>query len=312
MIKRLTLTLALLLMVSTALAGCTAKQTEKVSLKIGSLPRIIDLIAYVAQQEGLFEKQGVAVEIVPFRSTIEMNSALLAGELDGIIQDIFEAVNFNKENTTAKLVGRGVMPGMFVIVVSSGSNITSVADLKRKEIAVATGTIIDYALDRLLMAEGVDPKDIVKVNVPSMPMRLEILNQGKIPAAIFAPPLSDLALISGAKAILDDTKQPFAGPGLILSTRALKNKSEAINRCIQAWQQAVELVNAKPAKYRALLTEVASVPEPVRERVEVPTFAKLRLPTETEINEVVSWMMGKGLMTRSLKLEEVADTRFVR
>ncbi|GAI71389.1 unnamed protein product, partial [marine sediment metagenome] len=78
MFKRLGL--ALFLAIIIVLAGCAPKPMEKESLRIGSLPRIFDTIAYVAQQEGLFEKQDIVVQIVPFRSEIEMDSALLAGE----------------------------------------------------------------------------------------------------------------------------------------------------------------------------------------------------------------------------------------
>ena len=312
MIKRLTLTLALLLVVTTALASCTARQTEKVSLKIGSIPRTFDLIAYVAQQEGLFDRLGVAVEIVPFRSTIEMNTALLAGELDGIIQGVFEAVNLNKEKETAKLVGHALMPRVFVVVSSPKSNITSPAQLKGKEVAIGTGTIVDYAIDRLLMAEGIDPKDIVKVNVPSMPVRLEVLTQEKVPAAIFSPPLSDLAVLNGCKVVMDDGKQPLGGPGLLFAINALKNKPEAIKRFVQAWQQAVDMVNANPEKYRALFVDVAKVPEPLAKQLAVPTFPKLQLPAEAEVNAVVNWMAGKGLINKPLRLQDIVDTGFLK
>jgi len=310
MFKRLSL--ALFLVVIIVLAGCASKPVEKGSLRIGSLPRIFDLIAYVAQQEGLFEKQGIVVEIVPFRSTVEMNSALLAGELDGIIQDVFGAVNLNKEREPVKLVGWSVMPRMFEVVASPGSNITYVADLKHREVAVGIGTIMDYALDRLLMAEGLDDEDIIKVNVPSMPLRLEILSQGKVAAAILTPPLSDLAVLNGGRIIVDDTRQPFAGPGLVFSTDALRDKSEAIDRCIQAWQQAVGLINTEPEKYHSLLTEVARVPEAVSRRMEVPTFPKLRLPTEAEVDSVVSWMIGKELVSKPITFAEVVDTTHLR
>jgi len=305
MFKRLSL--VLLVVAAIVLAGC-AKPVEKSSLRLGSLPRIIDLPAYVAQQEGAQNM----VEIIPFRSTMEMNSALLAGEVDGIIQDVFGAVNLNKGEKTSKIVGYCVMPGMFEVIASTGSGITSVAGLKHKEIAVATNTVMDYALDRLLSAKGLTPDDIVKVNIPNMPLRLEVLNQGKVTAAILTPPLSNLAVLNGGKVIVDDIEQPFAGPGLIFSQGALKDKSEAISQFIQAWQQAVELINAEPEKYHSLLGEVARVPEAVSESIEVPTFPKLQLPTKAQVESVVNWMIDKGLISKRLAYEKVVETKYLR
>ena len=203
------LILSLFLVITIVLAGCSTGSTEKNSLKIGSLPRIFDMIAYVAQQEGLFEEQGIVVEIISFRSTLEMNSALLAGELDGIIGDTFLVVNLNKGEKTSKLVGACVMPRMFEIVASEESGIASIAGLRGKEIAVAPSTIMDYALDRLLLAEGLNPDDTIKVNIPIRPLRLEAVNQGKVSAAILTPPLSDMAVFNGGKVILNDIEDPF-------------------------------------------------------------------------------------------------------
>lgn len=307
MFKRLSL--ALFLVMAMVVTGCASQPEEKESLKIGSLPRIFDMIAYAAQQEGLFKEQGIDVEIVPFRSTLEMNSALLAGELDGIIGDIFLVVNLNLEGETAKLVGCSVMPRMFEIVASPESDITCPADLKGKEIATGAGTIMDYALDRLLLAEGLNPDDIVRVNVPIMPLRVEMVNQGKVPAAILTPPLSDLVVFNGGKVIIDDVAEPFAGPGLTLSLKALKHKSDAIGKFIQAWQQAVEMINANPGKYQELLNKVAFVPESVN--LNVPVFPQLGLPTKAQVATVVNWFMDNGLIDKAIAYEEVVDTSYL-
>jgi len=307
MFKRLSL--ALFLVMAMVVTGCASQPKEKESLKIGSLPRIFDMIAYAAQQEGLFKEQGIDVEIVSFRSTLEMNSALLAGELDGIIGDIFLVVNLNLEGETAKLVGCSVMPRMFEIVASPESDITCPADLRGKEIATGAGTIMDYALDRLLLTEGLNPDDIVRVNVPIMPLRVEMVNQGKVPAAILTPPLSDLVVFNGGKVIIDDVEEPFAGPGLTFSLEALKHKSDAIGKFIQAWQQAVEMINANPGKYQELLNKVAFVPESVN--LNVPVFPQLGLPTKAQVATVVNWFMDNGLIDKAIAYEEVVDTSYL-
>jgi len=309
MIKRLVLALFLTFIIG--LAGCTSESTEKENLRIGSLPRSFDTIAYAAQQEGLFDEQGIEVEIIPFRSEIEMDSALIAGELDGIIDDIFMAVLLNKERETVKVVGWSAMPGLLQIIASSGSNITSPADLKGNEIAVSVNSIMDYALDRLLMTEDIASEDITKVNIPVMPIRLEVLIQGQVPAAILTPPLSEMAIFNGGTVIIEDT-EPFAGPGLIFSTKALREKSGAIDRCILAWQEAVRLINADPEKYHGLLVEIARVPEPVREDIVMPIFPTLQLPTDEQINSAVNWLLSEELINEPITYERVVDTTHLK
>ncbi len=291
------------------LMGCSTHRESSDTLKIGSMPRVFDVIAYVAQEEGLYAKHGIEVEIVPFQSTIEMNTALLTGELDGIIQDVFEAVNMNKEGSTNKIVAWSSMPRMFEVVVTSQSNINEVSGLKDMEVAIASSTIMEYGLDRLLKENGLSGDDVVKVNIPVLPMRLEALNQGQVPAAILTPPLSDVAVLNGGKVILDDAYSPIAGPGLIFSLNALDKKSDAVGQYIVSWQQAVDLINREPAKYQALFNQIARVPDSVN--LDIPLFPQPGLPGETDIDAIVSWMLEKNIMSTSLTLEDVVETAYM-
>ncbi len=291
--------------------GATEVPAEKVTLKIGSLPRIFDLIAYAAERDGIFEKHNLDVEIVSFRSTVEMNNALLVGELDGSIQGTFEAVNLNKEGENAKLVGHNFMPRMFEVVASQSSGITSADQLKGKEVATGTGTIMEYAMDELLRAQGMAGKDVNYVNVPNIALRVEMLNQGKVPVAVLTSPTSDLAVMNGARIILDDAEQLLGGPGLIFSIGALNSKSDGIDRFVKAWQETVDLINASPREYHSLLIDVARVPEQVASSLAVPVFPKLRLPEEVELKSITDWMIEKGLMIEPVPYDRVVETKYL-
>ena len=121
--------LTILLLSILAFTGCSTSAPEpsdqaspasgeNVTLKIGSLPRIFDIVLYAAQQDSIFQKNNLQVEIVPFRSVVERNTAFLTGELDGFVDSIYEVVNLNKDGQNSKAVGHNFMPNMFEIVVS--------------------------------------------------------------------------------------------------------------------------------------------------------------------------------------------------
>ena len=101
------------------------------------------------------QKNNIKVELVPFTSVVERNTAFMAGQLDGFVDSIWEAININKEQDNCKVVGHNLMPDMFVLVASPSAGINSPEQLKGKEIGTSTGTIMDYALDRLLASAGV-------------------------------------------------------------------------------------------------------------------------------------------------------------
>lgn len=328
MTRKCVLVILLLGLMTLVITGCSASSSipvspaasntppetkvEAVSLKIGSLPRIFDMIAFAGQQDGIFKKHDLNVEVVTFRSDVEMTNALLVGELDGVIQGIYAAANMNKDKVNVKLIGHNFMPRMFELLVSSGSGITSPSQIKGKEVAISTGTIMEYALDEMLKSQGMTGKDVIYVNVPSIPLRVEMLNQGKLPAAVLTSPSSDLALATGNKLIIDDAKQPLSGPGLIFTINALNAKSDGIARFLQAWQETVAAVNANPQKYHGLLVTVAKVPEPVTASLKVPVFPELRLPAQTELEPIMTWMISKGFITQPIPYDKIVETKYLK
>jgi NitT/TauT family transport system substrate-binding protein len=311
MLKKLVL--ALTLVVVLVMTGCAkAAPTETVTLKIGAMPRIFDMVLYTAQQEGIFEKNNIKVELVPFSSVVERNTAFMAGQLDGFVDSIWEAININKEQEMCKAVGHNLMPDMFVLVASPSAGITSPEQLKGKEIGTSTGTIMEYALDRLLASAGIASQDIKPNNVPKMPLRVEMLMQGKLPAALFTPPLSAQALAGGGIRLLDDSQQQLAGPGLIFSMNAVNTKAAGITGFVKSWQQTVKIINADPEKYRGLLVTTAMVPEALAATYQVPVFPEVRLPTEVEVKTLTDWMKSKGLITADIPYSRIVDSRFIK
>ncbi len=310
--------IALLLVVVMLIAGCGTKNAttttqdalstvkpDPVTIKIGSLPRIFDLVLYAAQQDGVFEKNDLKVEIVPFASVIERNNAFLAGQLDGFVDSIYEAINMNKETQNCQVAGHNLMPGMFKIVAAPTSGITDASQLKGAKIATSTGTIMDYALDKLLATKGINTSEVIYVNVPRMPLRLTMLDSGDVTAAIFTPPLSEQAIASGNKLVLDDSSMLLAGPALIFNMNAVTNKSAGVKNFVKSWNQEVILINGAAEKYRSLLVKTAQVPEALAGTYAIPEFPAVRLPTRTEVRDLSDWMKSKGLLNADANYDKL-------
>jgi NitT/TauT family transport system substrate-binding protein len=312
MLKRLGIFMTLFLVVTLVLVGCGSKtvttpvvSVNPVTLKIGSLPRIFDLVLYAAQQDGVFEKNNLKVEIVPFSSVVERNNAFLAGQLDGFVDSIYEAINMNKETQNCQVAGHNLMPGMFKIVVSSRSGINDASQLKGAKIATSTGTIMDYAMDKLLATKGIGSAEVSYINVPKMPLRLTMLDSGDVQAAIFTPPLSEQAIANGNKLVLDDSTQMLAGPGLIFNMNAVNNQAAGIKNFVRSWNQEVELIKGSPDNYRALLVKTAQVPEALAATYTIPEFPSVRPTTAVEVSSLSNWMKTKGLLTADANYDKL-------
>ncbi len=72
--------MAMLLMILILMMAETAFSEEKI--KIGYMPIVMSLPTFVAVEKGLFEQEGLKVEITPFESSTLIIGALLAGRID--------------------------------------------------------------------------------------------------------------------------------------------------------------------------------------------------------------------------------------
>ncbi len=177
-------------------------------LKIGLLQIEDSVPFYVAERNHFYREHHVEVELVPFLSALERDSALAAGAIDGAIDDPVGAILFDRGRGELKItsLALGLTPkeGIFAILAAPHSGITSVGQLKGVGIAVSSGTIIEYVTDRLLEKQGFSPEQIKKVEVKKMPIRMQMLLSGAVKAATLPQPLASIAAGKGASILLTD------------------------------------------------------------------------------------------------------------
>ncbi len=184
--------------------------SELATLRIAVLPILDALPMYVAQQEGLFEKNGIKVEFIPVASAAERDQVFASGQVDGMINDSISTLFYNQEQPQIQIVrmartATSEMP-QYQVLASPKSGFTSVQDLKGVEIGISQGTVIEYVTERLLEAEGFTPEEIKTIAVPKIADRMTLLESGELKAATLPDPLSSLASAAGRD--LDGRRYP--------------------------------------------------------------------------------------------------------
>ena len=286
------------------------------SITIGLLPIVDSLPFFVADQQGYFTTEGVEVNLQVYQSALLRDTALQAREVDGFLGDILAALALRNAGYAVKIasISLGATPaeGRFAILAAPGSSINSVEDLKGVDIALSQNTIIEYVVDRLLTHNGFSPEDIKDLVIPRIPDRFQMLMSGETEAACLPDPLASFAAHQGAKLILDDSADINVSQTIILFTEeSMDQKSEAIRRMFAAYSRAVEDINANPDAYRDLLVEKARLPEPIRDAYLVDHFPQPQVPTVDQVEEVIRWMDGKGLLEPGMTYEEIVTDDFV-
>ncbi len=295
-----------------ALLGCgqpAAPVKETPALKVGVLPIVDALPMYVAEQEGYFKEQNVQVELVLFPSALERDSAFVAGQIDGELNDLISTGLLNKEGEKAKIVrlaykGNESM-AMMVVLASPSSKIASARELKGVPIGISTNSVIEYATDRLLQSAGLAPSEIAKTEVTKIPVRAEMLAKGQLQAATLPEPLASLAEQQGARRVIDDSKSGTGQSAITFRQETVAKSSEAIRRFLAAYEKGVSAINGSPNRFRDLLVDKGKVPDSLKSTFNVPQFAKAQLPTRADIEDVVKWMVERKLLGQPIPYEKM-------
>ncbi len=324
MLKRTTL-LVLVGLLSAVLAllvaACSPRAAQQSSerpagVRLGMLPIIDNLPFWVAQEKGYFQAAGLDVELIPFFSAVERDSALTARKIDGAVGDLLAVAALNDAGTPVKAISvvMGARPGesRFAVLSAPGSGIRKPEQLRNVEIAVSLNSIIEYTTDKLLQQEGLKPAEIKKVSIPKVPLRLEALLTGKVKAATLPDPLATLAVIKGAHVVADTSKYNVAQTVLMVHQEILEKNLPAVQKLIDAYARAVADLKTNPDGFHHLLAQKANVPEEVLASQEhrLPVnFSAPQLPTRKNVQDVLDWMKERNLLKKPLQYADLVDER---
>jgi NitT/TauT family transport system substrate-binding protein len=302
------LTLALIL--TAGISVCSAAKASQ-SLSIGVLPDVDSIPLIIARQNGYFKKEGLDVRIEKFKSAQDRDSALQTGNIDGAISDILAAAFAGDGGFEVKITS--MTNGSYKLLAGKHMGQVAVSNLKGKSIAISKNTIIEYSTDKMLSENGMRPDDVEKTAIPQIPVRLEMLNNGKVDAATLPEPLASSAVKAGAK-ILESTDKLGINPGvLIFSGKSVQSKAPEIRAFYKAYNSAIRYLQKENLpNYIDTLVREAGFPASVKDVLTLPAYTKAALPAKKDFDGVIEWLKSKGLIKHSYKYEDLVDPSFAK
>ncbi len=292
-------------------------------LRIGTLPVLNTLPLYVAEAAGYFEEAGVAVQIGRFRSAAKLRSAVRQEEMDGFQADLVSALKLHESGKGLQVVrhvGIADTP-FFALVTWPWSGVATVDNLEGARIGISHDTVIQYAADSMLAFAGISADEVEYVEVADQMSRLLQLSQGVYDAAVLPQPHLKWALDFGSRILIDDTALEYVPEAVSFRAEVLEQKGEAVRAFLQAYERAVETINAMKGDPKAI-REFRARPEiypnfwpPVELffhlAVSVPTFSPASVPSEADFTTVKDWALAVGLLEEELAYESMVAGQYL-
>jgi ABC-type nitrate/sulfonate/bicarbonate transport system substrate-binding protein len=158
-----------------------------------------NLPVHAGREKGIFERQGLDVEITYTPGSLYVSEALRKGEFeightgaDDIVADVEDFGG----GPSGLFIFMGLHSGLLSIVGAPG--MTTVESLRGKELAVdarASGFV--FILEKLLRSQGFGPDDYKFVEIGGVDRRYQALLDGKVAGTLLLPPFVGNAVARG-------------------------------------------------------------------------------------------------------------------
>lgn len=323
------LMLAAVLVFSTVLAGCgkqaaeqksdtsptesksNTEETSTIRLGVGT-SRTPHFTALVGNAEGIFEKYGLNVEIVEFTSGIETINGIELGQVDfGYVAD-FGGLNRlgNAQDANLRFISRLESSATMRFYVNPES-ISSLEDLKGKNITCLPGTVIEYWDAKILEKAGLTKDDVNILNVNSAQEELALLQKGDADASWIAATNFDKVESYGYNTLTTQEEENLYQDSYYVATPDYIGENEDILvKFFQAINEINVFITDNPDKAADIISsETGMETETVKSTLAgchlVMDFSQSAYDSFQDINE---WAIKNGYYENNLNLDDYIDT----
>lgn len=264
------------------------------------------IVIHAAADEKLFNARGLDVEVIPFKSALELGAAMRAGRLDGHFGDLMNVFTQNERGVPQAVIlttthTSRAQRAFGLVVAPAAEKIRSLKDLDGTETAMSSATIIDYLLDRMKAEEKLSDGALRNLEVKQIPIRLQMLQTGKAATAMLPEPLVSVVEAKGGRVIWDDRGLNEALAVVALKKDRLDDKTVAAFRGAVA--DAARLIESEPDRFRAVMVKKGLLPAPVAQNYTMVRFSMFGtndglppLPSAEDVRRVGEWMVGKNMI----------------
>jgi NitT/TauT family transport system substrate-binding protein len=245
-------------------APATPTPATKDKLVVGYVAlNATQLPSWVAKERGIFDKNGLDVELQYVQGGSSPTSALLAGQMQVLVAA--------EQPLQASLQGGGLVyiaapTSTIFFALYTTPDITDAASLKGKRIGITqAGSATDTAARLALRSLNLDPgKDVSLLNIGSAPNILAALQNGALDGGMLSSPTNIQARNLGMRELVNVAKldDPFPSGWAATSKSYVADHRDTVRRYVQSIAEAVAFEIRSPDETRAILAKYVNIDDP--------------------------------------------------
>ena len=286
--------------------------SDENEVRIGYLPVIASLSAYVAQENKLFEKEGIKATYKLFQSSNDIVNAMVAGEIDitpeiSIIPILHleeKYPNTVRITSHSRITEKNPLDNLLVL---KSSGINKLSDLQGKKIGVFPGTSATNLLKAFLKNKNIDLRNIVFI--PLAPtVQIQSLESKAIDALLTYEPITTIALLQNNSKVLHSSVytellSPSPLAVTIISQEFKEKNPQLAQKSINILDKSIEYIATNQAASRLILSKYIKIPIDISNKVVLSTMMK---STNIDIDNLQKCV---GMLVKITELESELDIK---
>jgi NitT/TauT family transport system substrate-binding protein len=271
---------------------------------------------FMAQQEGIFKKNGLDVELLHISSSSRGIQAILAGELAFSYMDGVNEVQADLKGANIALVAGATNRQVFSLMAKP--EIKRIPDLRGKKIGItrigsSTHTSALFALN----SAGLKQNDYQILPLVEVPNILTALIAGQVDAGVVSPPTNSRARKAGLNELMNLAKDgpEFVSVGIGTSRSYIKGNEDTVRRIVRSYAEGVQIFKTNKVAAQRMMQKYLRVKEQdilddaynqFREYLEYPPYV-----TRKAMENVIADVAVGDAAAKNAKPEDFMDMRFI-
>jgi len=303
---------AIIGVVVAAISPANSQPAPAATVRLGVIPSIGAALAYIAQENGYFQKHNVNVELVPMNSGSAIAEAIAGGSLDAGFSDIVSIANARARGLPFEYIAAGILNTPAFpqggLIVRADSQIQNGKALGGQVVAVnALNSISSLEAQVWIDATGGDSKTVkfIEAPLPQMPVAVA---QGTVQAAVAGEPIFAMAVARGDLRVVRFTKTGIA-PTFMLNGWFAESDWVDKNRAVAAqlaaaMHDAAVWANANRTGTERVLVNSLKLPPAIAQSLVAPPFYGDALRA-TDLQPIIDVAVRYGAIQKPLRAQDL-------
>ena len=263
---------------------------DSAALKVAVMPTMDCLPLFVASERGMFGKTDVRLRL--FTAQMDCDTAVAGGSVQGTVTDLVRAERLMQKGTPLKYVT--TTNAYWQLFTNRTARIKTLKQLDDKMVAMVRYSVTDLLADRVRDSAKLDRERLFKIQVNDVNIRLKMLQNSEIDAALLTEPQALLARLARHTQLMDTRKLNLTMGAIAFREKDLeaKKRQQQLEDFKKGYNTACDsLTKFGIAQYRDIVVkycglkanQVDSLPRDLK-------FRHIELPAQTDIERAQKWL----------------------